>query len=372
MNKKTIHMAFNKILVVVFLVSALAFPIFNARVAFAAAPSSREAIKNGVFSWVDRNTIHANIDGTVYYFRATNVEGGGIGESAYLGYDEHNSDCWGRMRFDSNYPFEWVGADNSGGDDFRPGMTAPQNINVDMDWIDPNSSSSNCVGDSAGDYIKHVPLTHPNNFNVYFTVDGDGRGIHTVGDQDDRHYTQSGHAGWANLFTRDSEEGDSCQDVIVANKTNGTYKSYEMAKGGGGGDPPDAAHNTDNSCELIDGSGYVKMNVAQKLGNAGALKNDPNPNPGTDAAGDTSTSCDGEGLSLGWIICGMTEIVGNFGQTIFSSYIQPMMENTPLSVDPNDPFYKSWQGFRLLGNIMLIGSMLAIVYSQARGGGGGQ
>lgn len=95
------------------------------------------------------------------------------------------------------------------------------------------------------------------------------------------------------------------------------------------------------------------------------------PPQSTDAAGDTGASCDGQGLSLGWIICGMTEVVQNFVQDIFSNFIQPMMENTPLSLNPKDPFYKSWQGFRLLGNIMLIGSMLAIVYSQARGGGGG-
>ncbi|HEX5797550.1 MAG TPA: hypothetical protein VFX86_04125, partial [Candidatus Saccharimonadales bacterium] len=91
-----------------------------------------------------------------------------------------------------------------------------------------------------------------------------------------------------------------------------------------------------------------------------------------DAAGDESGSCEGQGLSFGWVICGLTELVSGFGQIVFKDYIQPLMEDNPISLETDDPFYKSWQGFRFLGNIMLIGSMLAIVYSQARGGGGGQ
>jgi hypothetical protein len=94
--------------------------------------------------------------------------------------------------------------------------------------------------------------------------------------------------------------------------------------------------------------------------------------PETNAAGDAGPDCNAEGLSLGWVICPIVEMVSGFGRYIFSDFIQPMMENTPLSLDPRDPFYKSWQGFRLIGNILLIGSLLAIVYSQARGGGGGQ
>lgn len=88
------------------------------------------------------------------------------------------------------------------------------------------------------------------------------------------------------------------------------------------------------------------------------------------AAGDDETqSCTGEGLSLGWILCPVVEAVSNFGNYVFSSYIRPMMEQNPLSLKPNDPFYKSWQGFRFLGNVLLIGSLLAVVYSQTRGGG---
>lgn len=90
---------------------------------------------------------------------------------------------------------------------------------------------------------------------------------------------------------------------------------------------------------------------------------------GTPAGGDETQSCSGEGLSFGWALCPIVEVVSNFGDTVFKSYIRPMMEQNNLSLDPNDPFYKSWQGFRFLGNVLLIGSLLAVVYSQTRGGG---
>ncbi|HEX5456192.1 MAG TPA: hypothetical protein VFW77_02390 [Candidatus Saccharimonadales bacterium] len=143
-------------------------------------------------------------------------------------------------------------------------------------------------------------------------------------------------------------------------------------------DPNDP--NVKDCQKRIDSVGNTKLYVPVPGPNVQSKKmdkpiSDPSITADTadpDAAGDDSGLTCGGGLSLGWIICGMTEVVGNFGEKIFSGFIQPMMENTPLSVDPSDPFYKSWQGFRLIGNILLIGSMLAIVYSQARGGGGGQ
>lgn len=72
-------------------------------------------------------------------------------------------------------------------------------------------------------------------------------------------------------------------------------------------------------------------------------------------------------LSLGWAICAVVAAVGEFTDYVFSNIIQPMMEESPLSSESSDPFYKSWQSFRFIGNILLIGSMLAIVYSMARG-----
>ncbi len=98
----------------------------------------------------------------------------------------------------------------------------------------------------------------------------------------------------------------------------------------------------------------------------GAVQSEEDANAAGDSEG--TSSCGG-GINLGWIICGITEVVQNFGEWVFQDYIQPMMENNPVSAKPGDPFYQAWQGFRFLANILLIGSLLAIVYSQTRGGG---
>lgn len=112
-----------------------------------------------------------------------------------------------------------------------------------------------------------------------------------------------------------------------------------------------------------------KSEMAQALAANPAGSTPGSPGAAGGAGGDDETqSCTGEGLSLGWILCPVVEAVSNFGNYVFSNYIQPMMENNPISLKPDDPFYKSWQGFRFLGNILLIGSLLAVVYSQTRGG----
>lgn len=88
----------------------------------------------------------------------------------------------------------------------------------------------------------------------------------------------------------------------------------------------------------------------------------------TDAAGDSPATCEDEGGLLGWIICPIITTASNFSDYAFQEIIAPMLEKIPVSADPTDNSYKSWQGFRFLANVMLIGTLLAIIYSQARGG----
>lgn len=73
---------------------------------------------------------------------------------------------------------------------------------------------------------------------------------------------------------------------------------------------------------------------------------------------------------LSWIACPLIDMGVYFTDFVFRDFVQPMLENVPVSTDPNDGSYKAWQQFRLLANIMIIGSLMVIVYSQAKGGGG--
>lgn len=78
-------------------------------------------------------------------------------------------------------------------------------------------------------------------------------------------------------------------------------------------------------------------------------------------------SCDTTGSPLSWIICPIIDLGAKFTDFVFNDIVRPFLEDVPISSNPDDPGYNAWKQFRLLGNIVLIGTMLAVVYAQARG-----
>jgi hypothetical protein len=87
----------------------------------------------------------------------------------------------------------------------------------------------------------------------------------------------------------------------------------------------------------------------------------------------TATDCDTELSSpLSWILCPIIDMGAAMSDFVFEDLAKPLLSDVPVSADPKDPdnaSYTAWQGFRFLANIMVIGSMLAIVYAQTRGDG---
>lgn len=71
---------------------------------------------------------------------------------------------------------------------------------------------------------------------------------------------------------------------------------------------------------------------------------------------------------LGWILCPVIDLAGTFSHGVFNQFIKPFLEDTPVTTDPNDGVYQAWKQFRLIGNIVLVGTMIAVVYAQVRGG----
>ncbi|HYF96564.1 MAG TPA: hypothetical protein VD947_00835 [Patescibacteria group bacterium] len=162
-----------------------------------------------------------------------------------------------------------------------------------------------------------------------------------------------------------------CDDKVGASGTNKDQLMEWCAKGYIG------AKNGKKYSEVCKGTTSVNISYCRHGYNLANGKykgagdpgpSDPDADAAGDAAGDEDANCSGEGLSIGWVICPIVETASNFGKYTFENIIQPLMEESPLSTDPADPTYKSWQAFRLIGNILLIASMLAIVYSQAKGG----
>lgn len=79
--------------------------------------------------------------------------------------------------------------------------------------------------------------------------------------------------------------------------------------------------------------------------------------------------CSASGFSpLSWIICPIIDMASGTSDYIFGKIIQPILENVDITTETNNGAYQAWQGFRILGNIILIGAMLALVYGTTRGG----
>lgn len=70
---------------------------------------------------------------------------------------------------------------------------------------------------------------------------------------------------------------------------------------------------------------------------------------------------------LSWIACPIIDMGVGFTDFVFEDFVQPMLEQVPVSTNPEDGVYKAWAQFRFIANLLLIASLLAIVYSQARG-----
>lgn len=78
-------------------------------------------------------------------------------------------------------------------------------------------------------------------------------------------------------------------------------------------------------------------------------------------------ACNATGSPMSWIICPIIDMGSKFTDFVFNDIVRPFLEDVPISSKPDDPSYNAWKQFRLIGNIVLIGSLMAVVYAQARG-----
>ncbi len=89
---------------------------------------------------------------------------------------------------------------------------------------------------------------------------------------------------------------------------------------------------------------------------------------GSGSTDPATPDCDAtKGVPLSWIICPVIDSGVNMTDYAFNKLIRPLLEDIPVSINPDDPSFKAWSSFRILGNVLLVGSLLMVVYSQARG-----
>lgn len=117
------------------------------------------------------------------------------------------------------------------------------------------------------------------------------------------------------------------------------------------------------------GNSYVftsaEAKAVAKSGNpddAGLGSNNEGEGQGTEELG-----CNTSPSPISWIVCPVVELGANFVNDFFENFLRPLLEDVPVSLDPQEGSFKAWQSFRVLANIILVTAMLAIVYAQARG-----
>lgn len=134
--------------------------------------------------------------------------------------------------------------------------------------------------------------------------------------------------------------------------------------------------NSIKSCQgRVDAAGNVKVpgqrgtkgktaaQVADDSGFSGAA------GEGEGTGAKSQADCDTKLTSpLSWIICPIIDLGANTSDFVFKEIVTPLLKDVPISADENDPGYQAWQQFRMIGNIILVGTLLAVVYAQARGG----
>lgn len=128
--------------------------------------------------------------------------------------------------------------------------------------------------------------------------------------------------------------------------------------------------NIDECQKRLEEAGAVRVVGANgEKADAPGKKGDSTPGSEGNNEKEKEISCESKLDSvLSWIGCPLIDMGVDFTDFMFEDFIQPLLENVPVSTNSNGKSYKAWQDFRLLANILLVGSLMIVVYSQAKGG----
>lgn len=87
------------------------------------------------------------------------------------------------------------------------------------------------------------------------------------------------------------------------------------------------------------------------------------PRASTDT-GKESFNCDANWSPLSWIACPIIDMGTGMTDYVFKNFIKPLLQNIPISTEDGDGGFIAWQTFRVLGNAILIGALLIMVFAQ--------
>lgn len=314
-------------------------------------------VKKATLTWVNRATIRAQVGDQTLTFFDTN-----IGDKTHR-YEVQGYECPGKIDLDSKFNKE------------NPTLSfdpEPSRGRLDLDFLPPQGTTGgpSCedVG-GRGKFIEKSIGSVPNSEIIYaYTsnttiarVDGSGddyRGI-------DESFTVSPQS--PQVFIGTNEPNGECKNLLRVNGSSGVFYDLSSQVTGRSGEKLDPAPK-----ELGALNCYV---LSQRDMRIGGSATNPIPTPGSDPSGtdipggDNAPTCESSGATLNWILCPVFNGVANLSDWLFANLVEPLLQASPVSTDPNEGTYKIWSSFRVFGNIILIIAMLVIVFGQSIGGG---
>lgn len=77
--------------------------------------------------------------------------------------------------------------------------------------------------------------------------------------------------------------------------------------------------------------------------------------------------CDANESPLSWIACPLIDAGAGMTDYVFNNFVQPLLQNVPVSSNKDDGAFVAWQTFRIFGNAILVGALLVMVFAQNMG-----
>lgn len=251
------------------------------------------------------------------------------------------------------------------------------------EWVDDDSSDNYYAVSRVYCADNKLTLTKPTKSNegyieeIEYTL-----GFH-ADDWDDmqNNNSQELYAGVTRVYKMSTKDGVADKETYLrghgtGQKINPTLLGNDDDSGGKGGNPKNhidpGCWKALNNGRIGDVKNYYKLSATakakvDKIVVAGASVTAPSGGSGSSPE-DPQADCDAKlNSTLSWILCPVIDLGVNMSDYVFKNFVEPFMENVPISTDPRDGSYKAWQQFRILANVMLIGTLLAIVYAQVKG-----
>ena len=109
---------------------------------------------------------------------------------------------------------------------------------------------------------------------------------------------------------------------------------------------------------------YIGGNSASQIKNQAKDDAEAAQAAATSGNAQDQVNCDANESPLSWIACPLIDAGAGMTDYIFNNFVQPLLENVPISADNRDGAFIAWQTFRVLGNAILVGALLIMVFAQ--------